>query len=90
MYECNDCAAECIDKKGMEFCLRLCRECSEACDRCSKTLEINDGDLQHALMECIRACEACAEECEKHRNQACKFCAEKCRECIEECLKMTA
>ena len=90
---CEHCAAACLaeeDVQMMAGCIRLDRDCSDACAFTARLL-MRGSDLHpQACRTCAEACERCAAECGKHDHDHCRACAAACRECAELCRKMAA
>lgn len=92
---CEHCAAACLredDVNMMVECVRLDRDCADACAFTARLL-MRGSDLHpQACRVCAEACERCAAECEKHagHHDHCRQCAEACRACAESCRSMAA
>jgi Domain of Unknown Function (DUF326) len=92
---CEHCAAACLsepDVTSMAGCIRLDRDCADACSFTARLL-MRASDLHpQACRMCAEACERCAAECQKHaaHHDHCRQCAEACRACAAECRKMAA
>lgn len=95
LVACEMCSDACLDEKDagmMKACIRLDRDCADACAAAVRAMS-RGGPLADALCRsCAEACDACATECEKHAGMAdhCKLCAEACRACAKACRQMVA
>ncbi len=93
LVACEVCSDACLDEKDitmMRDCIRLDRDCADACIAAIRVMS-RGGPLAAALCRaCAEACDACAAECEKHASTAdhCRLCAEACRSCAEACRRM--
>lgn len=93
LVACEMCADACLDEsdpKMLAQCIRLDRDCAEACAAAVRVMA-RGGPLAAALCRaCADACDACAAECEKHaaHHEHCRICAEACRRSAEECRRM--
>lgn len=85
---CDNCATESMhetDLNKVADCMRLSRECIEACYATVRLMRLG-GEHATAFCDiCAEICDACAEECEKHDMDHCVECVEACRKCAEEC-----
>lgn len=95
LVACEMCADACLDEENVKTlaqCIRLDRDCAEACAAAARAM-VRGGPLVKELCRaCAVACEACAEECERHaqHHEHCRLCAEACRRCAEACRRMAA
>lgn len=93
LVACEMCADACLeeaDSKTLTTCIRLDRDCAEACAAAVRVMA-RGGPLTAELCHaCARACDACAAECDKHaaHHEHCRLCAEACRRCADECRRM--
>ena len=93
LVACEMCSDACLDEndvKKMAQCIRLDRDCAEACAAAVRAMA-RGGPLARELCRmCAEACDACAAECEKHapHHDHCRICAEACRRCAAECRRM--
>ncbi|WP_373058698.1 four-helix bundle copper-binding protein [Gemmatimonas sp.] len=93
LIACEMCSDACLDEKDvamMATCIRLDRDCAEACAAAIRVMA-RGGPLTAVLCgACADACDACAAECEKHAamHDHCRMCAEACRKCAEACRSM--
>ena len=85
---CSYCADQCLEKDGMEKCVRHCLDCLEICQTMASLAARGSQNLGAVAAACAEICDACADECEKHGSDHCKACAEACRKCAEECRKL--
>lgn len=95
LVACEMCADACLneqDVKMMTACIRLDRDCADACIAAIRAMSRGGPLAAELCRACATACNACAEECERHRGQMdhCRLCAEACRRCADECRKMAA
>src|SRR5690606_18959215 len=84
LKECNSCFDECLneeDVKMMSECIRLDRECADACAFAAQAITRNSPFTNQILELCAEICDRCAEECNQHDMDHCKRCAEACRKC---------
>ncbi len=93
LVACEMCSDACLDEdnvKMMARCIRLDRDCAEACAAAVRAMARGGPLAQEFCRMCAEACAACAEECEKHadHHDHCRICAEACRRCEAECRKM--
>ena len=92
---CEMCSDACLEEQNIRMmvpCIRLDRDCADACDAAIRAMS-RGGPLAALLCAaCADACDACAAECEKHSKMAdhCRLCAEACRKCADACRKMAA
>lgn len=95
LVACEMCSDACLDERDVKMmvqCIRLDRDCADACDAALRAMS-RGGPLAAVLCgACADACDACAAECEKHAKMAdhCRLCAEACRRCAQACRKMAA
>jgi hypothetical protein len=95
LVACEMCADACLDEKDVKMmvpCIRLDRDCADACDAALRAMSRGGTLAAELCRACAAACDACAAECEKHAKMAdhCRVCAEACRRCATECRKMSA
>ncbi|MCC8034594.1 MAG: four-helix bundle copper-binding protein [Rikenellaceae bacterium] len=86
VHRCNHCFTKCLmedDVKAMADCVRLDKDCIEACTFTMKFLYPRSRFQREVLMLCKNICIVCAEECEKHQNDHCRMCARACRATAE-------
>ncbi len=91
--DCEACSEACLgedDVKMMVECIRLCRDCTEACVSCVIVMARGSERARELCRACAEICEQCAAECGKHSAEHCQRCAEACRRCAEECRKIAA
>jgi hypothetical protein len=89
--ECEHCGDACLGEKSvgdMVHCIRLDRDCAQACWMAAAFMSRGSEFMRGACELCAETCDACAEECMKHQNDHCKRCAEACSRCADECRKM--
>ena len=90
---CEHCATACLaedDVKMMAGCIRLDRDCADACALTARLL-MRGSDLHpQACALCAEACERCAAECGQHQHDHCQQCAAACRRCAESCRALAA
>lgn len=91
---CEMCSDACLDEphpEKMVRCIRLDRDCAEACQAAVRVMVRGGEHAADVCRMCAELCEACAAECEQHSDHDhCRICAEACRRCAEECRKMAA
>ena len=93
LIACEMCSDACLDEPDvakMVMCIRLDRDCAEACAAAIRVMA-RGGPLAETLCRaCADACDACGAECEKHaaHHEHCRVCAEACRRCAEACRRM--
>jgi hypothetical protein len=91
---CEMCSDACLDEENvreMVRCIRLDRDCAEACQAAVRVMVRGGENVAEVCRLCAELCERCAEECEKHaHHEHCRLCAEACRRCAEECRRMAA
>ena len=85
----------CLDEKDIKMmvaCIRLDRDCADACSAAIRAMSRGGPLAKELCRACAAACDACAKECERHAQHAdhCRVCAEACRKCAEACRKMAA
>lgn len=95
LVACEMCSDACLDETDVAMmvrCIRLDRDCAEACAAAVRAMA-RGGPLARALCHaCAEACRACAEECERHatHHDHCRLCAEACRRCEAEGRRMVS
>ena len=91
LVACEMCSDACLDESNVKMmveCIRLDRDCADACVAAIRAMA-RGGPMARELCEmCADACDRCAEECEKHDDDHCRICAEACRRCARECRQM--
>lgn len=90
---CEHCASACLrepDVAAMAECMRLDRDCADACAFATRLLVRASGFTRDAMQVCARLCQACAAECARHSHAHCQECAQACQHCAEECLRLAA
>ena len=92
---CEHCATACLaepDVGMMAQCVRLDRDCADACALTARLLMRSSGLHPEACRLCAVACERCAGECGKHaaHHEHCRRCAVACRACAELCRSLAA
>ena len=93
LVACNMCSEACLheeDIKRMVECIRLERDCADACLAALRAMSRNGALAAELCAACAEACDRCAVECERHEAEHCRVCAEACRRCAEECRRMAA
>jgi hypothetical protein len=95
LVACEMCADACLDEENVAMlvqCIRLDRDCAEACAAAARIMARGGPLAKEACRMCAEACAACAEECERHaaHHDHCRICAEACRKCERECRRMAA
>lgn len=95
LVACEMCADACLDESDIEMmkrCIRLDRDCADACVAAIRAMSRGGPLAMEFCRACADACDACAAECERHAGMAdhCRLCAEACRECAEACRRMVA
>lgn len=95
LVACEMCSDACLDEEhilAMVRCIRLDRDCAEACAAAVRAMARGGPLARKFCGLCAEACRACAEECERHasRHDHCRICAEACRRCEAECRKMAS
>jgi len=93
LVACEVCSDACLDEdmvKEMALCIRLDRDCAEACAAAVRVMARGGPLAAHFCRLCADACAACAEECERHsaKHEHCRVCAEACRRCEAVCRTM--
>jgi hypothetical protein len=89
--ECEHCADACLrepDVNMMAECVRLDRDCAEACWLAAAYMSRGSQFAAELCRLCADVCETCGAACGKHRQDHCKRCAEACRACAAECRRM--
>ena len=95
LVACEMCSDACLDEsdvKMMVECIRLDRDCADACAAAVRAMA-RGGPLAKAFCRtCAEACDRCAAECERHahHHDHCRLCAEACRRCADACRRMAA
>ncbi|MCD8072123.1 MAG: four-helix bundle copper-binding protein [Alistipes sp.] len=82
VHRCNHCFTSCLmedDVKMMADCIRLDKDCIEACTFAMKFLYKRSRFKREVLMLCKNIYIVCSEECSKFQNDHCRMCAEACR-----------
>jgi hypothetical protein len=92
---CEMCADACLDEQDVQMmvrCIRLTRDCADACNAALRTMSRGSPLAKSMCRACAEACEACAEECARHAAMAehCAQCAEACRRCADACRRTAA
>lgn len=90
---CEVCADACTsepDSAALARCIRLDRECAQACHTAALAMLRGGEFVAETCALCARLCEACAIECERHGHDHCAACALACRDCAQECRRMAA
>lgn len=85
---CQYCSDQCLnenDIKMMVPCIRLDRDCADACIVALNFVARGSDSAKQAVQFCLDFCKRCADECESHEAQHCKECAEACRACEKAC-----
>ena len=95
LVACEMCSDACLDEKDVKMmaqCIRLDRDCADACDAAIRAMSRGGPLAPQLCRACAEACEACAAECEKHAQMSehCRVCAEACRRCAAACRKVAA
>ncbi|KAB7705988.1 four-helix bundle copper-binding protein [Bacillus aerolatus] len=100
LQACLDCLEACNvrynaylnkdDLKMMASCIRLDRECADACALAVKALQFDSPFAAQICQLCADICEACGKEYEKYKYEHCQKRAEVCFKCAEACRKTTA
>ncbi len=88
IHRCNHCFTSCLmeeNVKMMADCIRLDKDCIEACSFAMKFLYKRSRFKREVLMLCKNICLGCAEECGKFQEDHCQRCAEACRDCAGKC-----
>ncbi|MCD8174006.1 MAG: four-helix bundle copper-binding protein [Alistipes sp.] len=87
LHRCNHCFTGCLmedDVKMMAECIRLDRDCIEACAMALKFLYKRSRFQREVLMLCKNICIVCGEECARFPQMGhCQRSAEACREAVE-------
>ena len=85
---CQHCSDQCLNEEDiamMTACIRLDRDCAEACLVALNFIARQSDSADQAVSFCAALCRQCAEECATHEAQHCKDCAEACRSCAQAC-----
>lgn len=93
LVACEMCSAACLEEKDIGMmvpCIRLDRDCADACMAAIRAMSRGGPLAAELCRACAAACDKCAAECGKHTMDHCKVCAEACRKCAEACRKMAA
>ena len=88
---CEKCATACLaenDLKMMVDCIRLDRDCADACRLAAALMSRGSQFARQFCDLCAALCDACGQECEKHRADHCQRCAAACRACAQQCRRM--
>ena len=93
LVACEMCSDACLDERDVKMmvpCIRLDRDCADACAAAVRAMARGGPLAADLCRACAEACDACAAECEKHAGMAehCRVCAEACRRCAQECRRM--
>jgi hypothetical protein len=93
LVACEMCSDACLNEQNVKMlakCIRLDRDCAEACATAVRTMARGGPMAREICATCAEACDRCAEECERHATEHdhCRVCAEACRRCAEECRRM--
>lgn len=87
VHRCNHCFTSCLeeeDVKMMADCIRLDKDCIEACTLAMKFLYRKSRFKREVLMLCKNVCIVCSEECAKFQDMDhCQRCAEACKAVAE-------
>jgi len=89
--ECEHCANACLSERDvakMAHCIRLDRDCAEACWGAAAFMSRGSQFAHEVCRLCAEICDACGAECRKHQVEHCQRCADACEKCAEECRKM--
>ena len=81
---CQYCSDQCLDEDHvakMVACIRLDRDCADACLVALNFVARGSQSAQQAVRFCLDLCKQCGEECAQHEAQHCQECAEACRAC---------
>lgn len=90
---CEHCADSCLseqDVSKMAECIRLDRDCAEACWAAAAWMSRESRFAAELCRLCAEVCEACGAECGKHSHDHCRRCAEACRACADACREMVS
>jgi hypothetical protein len=94
LVACEMCSDACLDDDPtmMARCIRLDRDCADACATALRAMARNGPLAKELCRVCAVACDACAAECERHAKlyAHCRLCADACRRCAEACRAMAA
>lgn len=95
LVACEMCADACLDERDpamVAMCIRLDRDCAEACAAAVRVMARGGPLAAEFCRLCAVACEACAAECERHaaHHDHCRICAEACRRCADACRRMAS
>ena len=85
---CQYCSDQCLDEEDIKMmvpCIRLDRDCADACLVALNFVARGSDSAQEAVQFCLDFCKRCAEECASHEAQHCKECAKACRACEKAC-----
>ena len=93
LVACEMCSDACLDEENVRMmvrCIRLDRDCAEACVAAMRAMARGGPLAAELCRACAEACDRCAEECERHagKHDHCRVCAEACRRCAAECRGM--
>lgn len=93
MAACEHCASACLredDVAAMAECIRLDRDCADACALTARLLARASRFTHEVAQMCAQICQACAAECAQHKHDHCQECAQACKHCADECLRLAA
>lgn len=88
MQACNECFDICCEAPMTEEkanCLKLLRDCADACALLCQMVARNSSSAKLVASICANICETCARACENCSDACCKMCAEMCRRCADAC-----
>jgi hypothetical protein len=93
--ECERCAEACLDAEDVDLetmveCIRLDRDCADACRLAAALISRNSRFARQFCSLCAEICEACAAECGRHDSEHCRRCATACAACATACRQMAA
>lgn len=94
LVACEVCSDACLDEHDIAMmvdCIRLSRDCADACTAAIRMLSRGSDQAREYVAACAALCEACAAQCEKHADMAehCRKCAEACRTCAAACRELS-
>lgn len=94
LVACEMCSDACLNEQDVAMltaCIRLDRDCADACAAAVRVMSRGGPLAAEVCMACASVCDACAAECEKHahHHDHCRICAEACLRCAEECRRMS-
>jgi len=93
LQACEHCASACLSEPDvgmMVACIRLDRDCSDACAFTARLLMRGSELHAEACRVCAEACDRCAAECGRHGHEHCQACARACRACADACRALAA